>query len=189
MIGKKAREQLGVSPRKGLALAIAFAQIVRRQRLAQQLCCLCHQLVRALGKSNVRYRRVRFAIGRDGKRRKLEFIREQQRLIDFGQVVVFRGHPEDRNARDASTLHLLRQRQHRGGLKQRQQWPAEKPHLLSCYYSESTFAQAPNVVQGLLRGSPGSILLLQHVGDSNVDLGPVRYRLNSGQQPAPASGG
>ena len=184
MLGKQPREQPGVRTGKRFAVAIAFAQIIRRQRLAQQLRSSLHQLVRALSKSNVRDRRIELAFGRGGKRRKLKLVVQQQRLIDFGQIVVFRRHPENRDTRNARTLHLFRQRQHRRSLEQRQQRPAKQSDLLPGHHREGAFPQPPNIVQRLFRSSPAAILLLQHIGNLSVNLGPVRHDRSSAPQPA-----
>src|SRR5450755_1367592 len=135
VLAEHASEQLGVSSRESLALSIAFPQIVRRQRLAQYVRRLRHQFVSALREPYIRHRRVRFAIGRKRKRSKLQIAGQQQRLIDFREVVIFRGHPENRHARNARTLHLSRQRQHRGGLEQGQQWAPKQTDLLPGDYS------------------------------------------------------
>src|SRR5450755_2779330 len=72
VLAEHASEQLGVSSRESLALSIAFPQTVRRQRLAQYVRGLRHQLIRPSSEPDVRHRRIGLAIGRKRKWGKLE---------------------------------------------------------------------------------------------------------------------
>jgi len=176
VLGEQTREQLGVGSGQRLTFAITFAEVVRRQRLAEHFRCLCHQLIRPLSQADICDRRIRLPVGTCCKRHKLKIVAEQQRLIDLGKVVVFRRHPENRDAWNAGALHLLRQRQHRRSLEQRQERPAEQPNLLPGDYRKRASAQTSNIIQRLFRRSPRTVLLLQHICNFDVDLRAVRNR-------------
>ena len=61
----------------------------------------------------------------------LKVLRQQQRLVDFRQVVVFAGHPEDGHALHARALQAVCQCQSRRGFQKCQQRAAEQSDLLT----------------------------------------------------------
>jgi hypothetical protein len=64
-------------------------------------------------------------------------VRQQQRLVDLVEVVIFRSHPEHRHAFHACLFHLPGQCQYRCGFEQRHQRAAEKSNLLAGDYRKS----------------------------------------------------
>ena len=86
--------------------------------------------------------------------------RRQRNVIGFRQIVVFRGQPENRNA-----IRRLSPSDNRGGLQQREEWPAEKSHLLPGNHCARSLAEALNVGQSLRTGSPSGILLAQQTSN------------------------
>ncbi len=176
VLGEDARVKLGEGVGERLAFHVALAQVIGRERVAQQLGGLRDEFVGSFRETNVRDRSARSSgsVGLEGH--KLKVVGQKQRLVDFVEVVIFGGEPEHRHAIDARLLHLLGERQRRRDLEQRHQRPAEQSHLLAGDHGESAFAQPLNVAQRRLRRSPGAVLLLQRVGDARLPFAILRHR-------------
>ena len=144
--GKNAGVEFRERVRECFAFRITLAQVIGGQRFAQQRGSLRDEIVGSRRKTNLCHGRTRNSGGGGLEGRELEVVRQEQRLVDFVEVVVFGGQPEDGYAIDAGLLDLLGQRQRRGDLEQRHQRAAEQPHLLPGHYGKSSIAQPLNVL-------------------------------------------
>ena len=109
MFAEQARIELRVRVRKTRSFRIAFAEIIGRQRIAQQLGSTRDQIVCTFGKADRRHRSACDTRGVGGEGRQLQIRREQQCLVHLGQIVIFAGQPEHRYALHAQLFHLLGQ--------------------------------------------------------------------------------
>ncbi len=134
------------------------------------------QIADVFSQPDISNRRSLSALGFSLEWDKIEVVREQQRLVHFRQVVVFASHPENRHARNTGRLNLPSQCQSRSHFHERQQRSAKKPDLLTGDNSVCSFPEALDIFQGCIRGTPGTVLPLKHVGYPAVDLGSGRNR-------------
>ena len=167
MLAEDAGVKLRVRIRERLAFDVAFAQIVGCQRIAQQLAGLANQVVRALRQTECWQRAPLPCLRRRGERRLLEIVRQQQRLVDLGQIVIFGGHPEDRHAFHPERFDLFCQRQYRSGLSEAKAGVRQTIQPAGrVTTANAPFAQPLNISQRRLGRSPGSVLPLERIGYS-----------------------
>ena len=86
-------------------------------------------------------------------------------VIYFGQIMVVRGQPENRNSVDSGRGCLLREFDRSERFVDRKHGSAEKANLLSGDDRGRALAQAVEIGQRLRRAIPGFILALQNRGD------------------------
>jgi len=157
--GKHRSESAAVSGRGGVGLVEKIAKGLPKKRLGA-----AHKFFRSLTEADTPDGDG--VLGRFGQFERLEFaLVEPGNVADLVHVVVFRGHPENRDGRNPLANEFVGRLNRRQSLVEGVGGATEEPDLLTRDNRDSTFGQQSQIVLRLGSAAERDILRAQNIGD------------------------